>query len=289
MSNVAAKPSASPAIPKTTALITLDKLPALAERIKTSILHLRWALQAPERQLLSRASALAAIVTPEDAEEAGRDLVMIKRIRRAGETHYDLLKQPFNKVRQLILGWESEDVGALITAEKNLDRLIVNWRREQIRLDEERRREEQRRADEQARLDHEEQVAALQRVAEAEQNPIVKEALATEAQSLAAAPVAAPLVDIVPSVPIIPRLGFTKTYRAEIVGDPDLLRFVKAIGAKKIPLKAAIGLALAKDDAGKDRFGIYTSPWLNDQARANDGELTFPGVTVRIIEGTAGR
>lgn len=290
--HMAAKPSPSPspAIPKPAAqAMTLDKLPALAERIKSSIANLRLALQAPERQLVSRAVTLKAIVTPEDAEDAGRDLVMIKRIRRAGETHYDLLKRPFNQVRSLVLGWEGEDVGELITAEKNLDRLIVSWRREQIRRDEAARAEQQRLADLAAREEHDRQVAALQRVADVELNPIVAEALVHEAQSLAQAPVAAPLVYVESSVPVIPRLSFTKTYRAEIVGDPDLLRFVKAIAAKKIPLRASVGIVLAKDDAGKDRIGIYTSPWLNDQARANDGELTFPGVTVRDIEGTAGR
>jgi hypothetical protein len=280
----------SPAIPAAApAALTLDKLPALGERIRQSIVNLRWNLQAPEAQLLERARAVKTITSVEVAESVGRDLVMVKRLKRAGETHYELLKAPFNKVRQMILGWESEDVGAWETEEKRLSRLITAWRNEQLQREEAKRQEQQRLLDEQARRERETQVAQVKRVAEQAPTPEVKAALEIEAESLAAAPVPVPVATIESEIPITPGLSFTKSYRAEIVGDPDLMKFVKAIAAKKLPIRAAIGLTNALDDDGHDRFGVYTSPWLNDQARSNAGELPYPGVTVRAVDGTTGR
>jgi hypothetical protein len=279
---------ATPTAPAVPAL-TLDRLPDLAKRIAASVTKLRWVLQEPEKALLERARAYQDIATEQDALSVGQDLVAIKRIRRAGETHYELLKRPFNMIRQVILTYEGEDVSVWERAEKKLDRMSTEWRREKLRLEAQELQERQRIADLQAAEEHERQVQALEHVAEVETNPVVQEALLIEAEALSKAPVVAPQVTIESEVPIVPGLGFTKRYKAEIQGDAALLKFIKAIGAKKVPLKAAIGLKVAKDDENHDRLGVYTSPYINDYARANDGEVTWPGVTVVTAEGTTGR
>lgn len=282
---------ASPAPKPSAAALTLDKLPTLAERIKASIAHLRWHLGVPEQALLKRARALTEIESAEQAEDVGRDLVAIKRVRRAGETHYELLKRPFNAVRTLILGWESADVEPWERAEKKLDKAIVAWRREQQRRDAERQAEEQRKADEAAQAEHTRQVQALEAVAEQSADPEIRDALQVEAAQLAQAPVVAPQVQVESSVPYVPGLGFTRRYAVEIQGDAKLRAFLKAVSAKNspLPIVAALGLRLADDDEGNVRSGIYTSAWLNDQARASDGDVRYPGVTVVVIEGTRGR
>ena len=124
----------------------------------------------------------------------------------------------------------------------------------------------------------------MQRVAEATAEPMLKATLDAEAQALAEAPLSVETVAVETDIPIVPGLSFTKRYKGELRGDAALLSFVKAIGQKKIPLQAALGLREIKG-----RAKVYDSPYLNDQILAHQGELGWPGVTVVEDEGTTGR
>lgn len=276
------KPEAAPATVKGQPL-TLARLVDFTTKLAAAIVPLRWHPSAPERAKLTVAQTLM-IASADECLQAGVGLVEIKRIRRAGEAHYNQLKRPFNALVSTIRQLEKTDLDPWVSAETRLDRAVVTFRREQLRLEAQRAAEQQAIEDERARLAHAQQVRALERVAEQEPNPQVRAALKSEAESLAAAPLAPAKVAVESTVPVIPALSFTMQYKSEIIGHADLLAFVKGIAARKVPLQAAIGIV-----AVKERPAVWRSSFLDDQARALDGQVPYPGVTVVTDEGTTGR
>ena len=265
------------------AVVTLEKFQAFATKLAAVVPSLRFKIGPSERELLKTASALT-VTDSETCGTAGVSLVAVKRLKRAAEAHYDLLKRPFNTLMGVIRDCEKADVTPLDTLASALDRRIIGWRREE----KDRERQDQARLqaeeDQRAKARHEAQVQAVQRVAEQTTDLGLRASLQAEAASLADAPIAVATVAVESQIPVVAGLGFTKRYKGELQGDASLLKFVKAIGSKKIPLQAAIGI---KEIKGRPK--VWESPFLNDQIKAHGGELGWPGVTVVEEEGTVGR
>ena len=263
--------------------ITLATWPTIATKLAAVVPSLRFKMN-PADQKFMRDGVALQVTDADTCATAGTVLVAVKRFRRAAEVHYETIKRPFNGLLGAIRDCERADVGPLTQAETTLDGRIIGWRREEQARERERLAEEQREADLRAKARRDAEVAAMQRVADATAEPLLRATLGAEAQALAEAPLAVETVAVETDIPVVPGLSFTKRYKGELRGDAALLAFVKAIGQKKIPLQGSLGL---KEIKGHTK--VYESPYLNDQVRSHQGELGWPGVTVVEDEGTTGR
>lgn len=176
------------------------------------------------------------VITDKATQAHGWDVLKaLKTSRRAVTSWYETLRKPFNEIAKAIIGLEDRDAEPVTDAEHILGFKLKAYDDEAARLDAIERQRLQEEADAQARAEQLRAAAALQRVADIESDPGVKTALTSEAAAIAAAPVAAPSVQITSRRAVSRGAGFTVRWTGEVL---DRMKFIKAVATGRIPLDA---------------------------------------------------
>lgn len=211
-----------------------------------------------------KAAREIVIDSKESQASAWELLKRIRATRKAVESWYDAIKKPYNAVRSAILSLADRDgtmaktVDDLLFAKIDAYDVAERQREERERL--------QREADERLLAEHTQQqaAAALDRHADEQDDPALRDALKTEAAAIAAAPVQTPAVKVTSNRAVVKGAFFRETWTGHVT---DQSAFLKAIIAGKIPMNAI----------------TVNQTWLNQSAtslKENMGKV-FPGTAAK--------
>lgn len=215
---------------------------------------------------LDKVRELRAPRTVEEADRVGKALIYVKTTRAEIQKHWADIKRPLNDARNVALEQEKLDLAPWEAHEKRLGDYVAAWTREQQAIAERERKRLQDEADARARAEAEAKAAELLRAAEAESNPALKNAIATEAHAIATAPVVAEKV----TGPVAHKpagLAVPRTYKAEVT---DLMKLIKAVAAGKAPITLITVNQVVLDGLAKN----------------TEGQINLPGVRCYAVDST---
>lgn len=221
--------------------------------------------------VLEEAQSVKAVDDAADYEYAAGLVVRLRAAARAAETYYKPWKQAIDRIKRAVLDREYDDATAYDNEASRIDKVARAWMTAKL----ERERAEKDAADraqrEEAERIRQETVERMKRAAAAVPDATLKQAIANEAEQMAAAPVVAPKSTFVSAVPKV--RGYVPsvtTYSAEVT---DLMLLVKAVAAGTVPLEAVQANAA----------------YLNRRAVDSKDALAIPGVKVVKTEGSRTR
>lgn len=198
------------------------------------------------------ADALAVKVVDEQTYlQAGEILTGIKGVEKKIKEYFKPLKEQAHKAWKGICDRENQELDKLKPAAAHLNRQMVAYHEEEER----KRKEEERRLKEEARKREEEERLAAAIEAEKEGDKEIADAILDE-------PVHIPAPVMAPVAPKVAGLAVKTTWKAHVTSFSLLL---KAVAEGKAP-----AMCLEVNQS-----------FLDAQARAGKGTITFPGVEMR--------
>lgn len=226
------------------------------------------------------AKALALIakrtIAEADAEGAANTLRYIKDLRRAAESHFDVIKKPVNVWRGMVLDQEKADVQPLVKAEETLADMVKMYLREQKRIADVEAARIAAEAVARAQADRQTQVSTLESAAAGAPDAVTKQAIQQEAKSLESAPLVVEQM-AAPEPKKLAGISTRPVYGAECFDLDALIRaYVNAKPGDKNP-----GPSL-------ELFAINQTA-LNTWANSTQGNAVLPGVIVKRDEALSGR
>lgn len=204
------------------------------------------ALETKALDIASQAKLLV-VRDPLTFQKAGDILRLIKAMSSEVTSFFEPLKKKAHEAHKALTTAEKEKLAPLVEAETHLKRGMATFQEEEER----RRREEERRLQEEANRRAEEDRLALAIEAE-------KAGDKESAEELLAAPVEAPIVVVKPAASVA-GVSFRDNWKAQV---NDVRALARAVADGTVPAMAI----------------LPNQSFLDNQARATKGQLTYAGV-----------
>ncbi len=240
-------------------LTDAQKIDALGERLKAAVY-----LWQPE-EVMTLVSASTLVVSGPEDYARGHDLLKsLADISDGIATWYGRFKGPLTKLGRIIDEVKRTDTGQLDPVKDDLAKRLGAWKVARDRADAIEQQRRQAEADAKARAEQAEKAATVLRLAALEQDERLKTSLAREAAAIAAVPVMAAPVAMVPTVP-------------KVAGAGTKMQWVCVFDDVKLLMQAWLDGRCVLDETGMIEDGLQKQMDVQAEALTTRLGLAYPG------------
>lgn len=215
---------------------------------------------APEQALIDKAKTHQV----QDAESyriAAETVRGLKQLSDTVEGFYEHALKPLRLVGNAIRDWKTTQLDTLKVTREALDARAIAWKQDEERKEREERERAQAEERRKAEAEQLRRAQELQAQAKASNNPDMKRALKTEAQSILATPVTPTAVTVPKRVPTTSGYS-TRTYYSAVLDDEagGLMALVKAVAEGREPLEAVCANQAYANQRATDQKDNFQMP-----------------------------